>query len=305
MIVDTIICELQAPADDKPQWVHLLTHGVMNARDGRRFVLSDATAVVERTLMRAGKASLPVDYDHQIDNTVMNGRPAPAAGWMTRLEVRQDGIWALVEWTAKARQMLAAREYRYISPTFQAFRETGEVRVLLRAALTNNPALELTALASSQDGAIGDMIMALPKEIAAELGLSETATATDAVAAIRALSGGGAQMASTLAALAGVVTEMNELKRSSSASSVKAKVESAILAGTVMPSLRSWATELCSTNEALFDSFVAKVGTPFAYLTKEAVYDQTALAAAADTPSTGLEETIARQLGVDPARLKS
>lgn len=305
MIVDTILCELQAPADDKAQWVHLLTHGVMNARDGRSFVLRDATAVVERTLMRAGKASLPVDYDHQIDYAGLNGRPAPAAGWMALLEVRQDGIWALVEWTAKAKQMLAAREYRYISPTFQASPETGEVRVLLRAALTNNPALELTALASSQDGAIGDTIMALPKEIAAELGLSETATAADAVAAIRALSGGGAQMASTLAALAGVVTEMNELKRSSSASSVKAKVDSAIAAGTVMPSLRAWATELCSTNEALFDSFVGKVGTPFAYLTKETAFDQTALAAAADTPSTGLEETIARQLGVDPARLKS
>lgn len=219
----------------------------MSARDGRRFVLADAAAVVERTLVRAGKAHLPIDYEHQTDLAAENGRPAPAAGWISQLSVRADGIWALVDWTAKARAMLAAREYRYISPTFMADKDTGTVRVILRAALTNNPALELTALASARLN--GEPTMKLPIEITKALGLLETATADDAVTAIKALSGPTPEMASTLAAMATVVKELNALKQSSGSRNVTAKVDTAMKSGVFPPALRGWAMELCSSNK--------------------------------------------------------
>ena len=302
MLVDTVLCEIQPPASAAAQWVHLFTHGDLLARDGRRFVLSDAAAVVERTLARAGKTHLPIDYEHQTDRAAANGKPAPAAGWISQFAVRDDGIWALVEWTAKARAMLASREYRYISPTFMADQETGAVRVILRAALTNNPALELTALASAHNG---ESSMKLPIEITKALGLAETASVADAVTAIKGLSGNGPEMASTLAAMAGVVKELNELKLSYGTRNISTKVETAIKSGAFPPALREWATELCSSNEASFDAFLAKVGTTYAHLAKVAEHDTSYLAADRSQPDTTAEGVIARQLGIDPAAMRS
>lgn len=302
MLVDTVICEVQPPKSGGAQWVHLLTHGEMRARDGRRFVLADAAAVVERTLARAGKAHLPIDYEHQTDLAAANGKPAPAAGWISLFSVRDDGIWALVDWTAKARSMLAAREYRYISPTFMADQETGAVRVILRAALTNNPALELTALASARNTPSGDDTMKLPAEITKALGLAETASAAEAVTAIKALTGNAPEMASTLAAMATVVNELNELRRTSGSKHIDAKVMTAIRAGKLPPALKDWGLELCASNEAAFDTFVEK--TIPIIRSGEHSHDASFLEHASAQPDNSVEAVIARQLGIDPAAMK-
>ncbi len=123
--------------------------GDITARDGRKWRLADAAAVVAASLRHAAGADLPVDYEHQTDYAADNGQPAPAAGWMRELSARADGIWARAEWTGRAQQMLNNREYRYISPTF-VHSKSGDVRIIVRAALTNNPALDLPALAKSQ-----------------------------------------------------------------------------------------------------------------------------------------------------------
>lgn len=49
-----------------------------------------------------------IDYDHQTDIGVPKGGTAPAAGWITAFQAREDGIWARVEWTGKARAAIAA-----------------------------------------------------------------------------------------------------------------------------------------------------------------------------------------------------
>ena len=135
--------------EGRRQWVHLLTPGVIPARDGRAFVMDDPKAVVAATLRRAGTTDIAVDYEHQIDLAKINGRPAPAAGWIKRLDVRDSGIWGLVEWTDAAARMIAAKEYRYVSPVI---RHTPDLQIvdILRVALTNNPALDLVALATAQ-----------------------------------------------------------------------------------------------------------------------------------------------------------
>ena len=302
MQVDTVLCEVLPPKSAGAQWVHLLTHGEMSARDGRCFVLADAVAVVERTMARAGKAYLPVDYEHQTDLAEFNGKPAPAAGWISQFSVRDDGIWALVEWTAKARAMLAAREYRYISPTFMADPETKAVRIILRAALTNNPALDLTALASARP--TGEGSMKLPVEIAKALGLIETASVDDAVTAIQGLSGNAPATVSTLAAMANVVKELNDLKRSFGSRNVSSKVETAIKSGAFPPALRGWARELCASNEASFDAFLSTVGTTYAHLAQERDHDLSFIERASAQPVSSTDIMIAQQLGLDPAAMK-
>ena len=97
-----------------------------------------------------------IDYEHQTLSAPTSGKPAPAAGWAKQFEWREgQGLYAVdVAWTANAAQMIAAEEYKFISPVFAYDPKTGVVERLALAALTNNPALdgmdEVTALAAAR-----------------------------------------------------------------------------------------------------------------------------------------------------------
>lgn len=110
-----------------PSWV-------MNAACAQRLIATAASKKVDYSF----------DYEHQTLRAVTNGKPAPASAWFKSLEwVEGDGLYAVdVDWTAAASQMIAAREYRYLSPMFDYHPVTGEVGQLINVALTNLPALE-------------------------------------------------------------------------------------------------------------------------------------------------------------------
>lgn len=144
-----------------PEFVHLMPIGRFTPRDGRAAWLNPSPANVVMA-SRAAAIDLVIDYEHQTDNAPDNGQPAPAAGWIKGLETRPDGIWGKVEWTDKARAMIEAGEYRFLSPVFMFEKATREVQRILRAALTNNPALNLKAIAKNEgDDALGEFTIAL------------------------------------------------------------------------------------------------------------------------------------------------
>ena len=96
---------------------------------------------------------LVIDYDHQTLRSEENGKPAPAAGWITALDYEAGrGLWSTVNWTEDGREAVAKREYRYLSPVFPFDPDTGEVLWLHSVALTNTPNLnqlgEIAAMAS-------------------------------------------------------------------------------------------------------------------------------------------------------------
>lgn len=195
------VCAVELPAEP-PEWIHLMPPGQMNARDGRRFLLRDPEAVVRASLAIAKE--FVIDYEHQTDLSPKNGQPAPAAGWIKELAVRADGIWGRVEWTAKAAGMIRAREYRFLSPTFNHTPDAShEVKVILRAALTNNPALELTALATNQNGdpVMEKFLLAL----ANALGLGEDATQDQVLAALTEKLGSLASLTALATAVRGAL----------------------------------------------------------------------------------------------------
>ncbi len=75
---------------------------------------------------------------------------APAAGWIKDLILKQDGVYASVEWTEKAAQYLAAKEYRYLSPVVSVRESDRKALLLHSAALTNTPAIDgMTAIVNS------------------------------------------------------------------------------------------------------------------------------------------------------------
>lgn len=128
--------------------IRILPAGEFRARDGRpqgvdAWRLDKAHAERLIAAAHARRVDYPVDYEHQTLLTEKNGQPAPAAGWFRALEWREDGLWATdVRWTARAREMLDAGEYRYLSPVFSYDGGTGHVASLHSVALTNNPALD-------------------------------------------------------------------------------------------------------------------------------------------------------------------
>ena len=116
-----------------------------------------------------------IDYEHQTLLKEKNGQPAPAAGWFKGLEYRPgQGLFMTgVDWTDRARSMIVAGEYRYLSPVFSFDPNSGAVKVLHSVALTNTPALtgltDLAAASTMNPGATLSQTMAINEEDRARL----------------------------------------------------------------------------------------------------------------------------------------
>lgn len=130
--------------------VQLTPDGVFRARDGRPghlpgWTISPAIAARVIAKLRARKTPIVVDYEHQTLNADTNGQPAPAAGWIdpATVEYRPGaGLFAAVAWTTRAKGMIDAGEYKFLSPVLPYDVKTGEVLDLLHVALTNFPAVD-------------------------------------------------------------------------------------------------------------------------------------------------------------------
>lgn len=148
-----------------PDWIQVLPAGKFKAVDGRGpFYNEDPEAIVKASLAKMPEAGLVLDYDHSTDLAAPEGRPAPAAGWLKGFKVVNEAIFALVEWTKDAADKIREKQYRYISPVF-IHSKAGEVERILRAALTNNPALiNLPAIASACGAGLKEEEMEIEKK---------------------------------------------------------------------------------------------------------------------------------------------
>jgi len=156
----------------------------VKGRDGREWKNPDPKQVALNSTARL--PTLPIDENHSTDLSAPKGGAAPAFGWMKNLCADESGaVWADVEWTERGREALAKKEYRFISPVF-LHNEKGEINCILRAALTNSPNLSLPAL-NSEQAINNSMEVSMNKEFLAALGLPETATEAEALAAVKSL----------------------------------------------------------------------------------------------------------------------
>jgi phage I-like protein len=121
-----------------PEWIRVLPLGRVELADHREpFMVDQASLEALVTAFRSRGVDLVIDYEHQS----LQGQRAPAAGWIKDLEARPDGLWARVDWTAKARGYLEKREYRYFSPVLRLDPETRTPVALMHLGLTNVPAI--------------------------------------------------------------------------------------------------------------------------------------------------------------------
>ncbi|MBN8918892.1 MAG: hypothetical protein J0I31_25215, partial [Rhizobiales bacterium] len=182
--------------------------GAFAGRDGRGPYDSGDIAmmqrIVEATLRRAGSAEIVVDYDHQSIFAAVPevGGRAPAAGWIKELQVRPEGIFGRVEWTAAAAAAIRGVEYRYLSPVFQ-HDKAGKVQLILSAGLTNSPNLEIAAVAARTDlNATGETM----EPIAKALGLPADASEAAIIAAIGTLTSAHSAIAAAAGLAAGATS---------------------------------------------------------------------------------------------------
>ena len=118
---------------------------VERATAGANFVFENRHAESARRWFEQMGRKLAIDYEHQSFDRY-NTRPdglRPAAGWIGRLEVREDGLWACdVTWTDRAKELLRSGEYRYFSPVvYWTDEDYSDVAALGPVALTNDPAM--------------------------------------------------------------------------------------------------------------------------------------------------------------------
>lgn len=249
---------------EAPESFRLLPVGLFRASDGRpeglpgwRLTPEDMARLVAEA--EARETDYPIDYEHQIIEAKKNGQPAPAAGWFRRLEAREDGLWAVdVRWTERARRMIAAGEYRYISPVF-TYRKDGTVERLLMAAITNFPALDgLTDLSPlsfyMEDSPMSESLAALKAALGApddadvaKLAADTIQTLTAEVASLKAerdaLKAAAAESV-PMSQLAALQAEVASLKAEAESRERAALLEQGLADGRILPAQRDyWAAQ--------------------------------------------------------------
>lgn len=139
--------ELTADGSNPQSRIQLLPDGQFRGIDGRpkdvpHWILNSTNGFNVAQLANAAQNDIVIDYEHQTINAKNNGQPSPAAGWIKHVEyIPGKGLFADVAWTDKAKAMINAKEYRYISAVFP-YDINGYVLKLAHAAITNFPALD-------------------------------------------------------------------------------------------------------------------------------------------------------------------
>ena len=326
-----------------PEWIELLPSGTFSGRDGRGPWHCSPSDVIARTREYQGGVDIPVDYDHQLEHAAGNGRPAPAAGWISELEERDDGVWGRVEWTDRAREHLAAREYRYLSPVFYHDPD-GEVLLLESAALTNVPNLTgLKALARTDgpDFIKKDSDMDNLKTLASVFGISEADATEAAVEAAarslaaehdsmkaalsllgRTLKSDGETSASILKAAQSLVSRaenpdpakyvpmdtfraVHEELGNMKAAQALVLVEQGKAEGKITPGMEAWAKSYASADPESFKAFLASAPDmrPGAQKSSHATATPPGGSDTSDVPSSAKE--LCRAMGVSEERYLS
>ena len=140
----------------------------------------------------AGSPEILVDVDHNS----ATGRSTEAAAWAKNLRVEDCGLCADFELTPRGRELIGGRQYRFVSPGWTLATD-GTPLALCSVGLTNTPTPPVKPVVNADDAGGRDPDDPKPdneghptmdiKMIAAALGLPETATEEEILAAIKAM----------------------------------------------------------------------------------------------------------------------
>lgn len=246
MTSNTIGTEMRAlgsatlSGEEVPNRVVLAPWGRVESQKGVFFVDEESAAIVVRAFHEHG-TDLPIDYEHQTlggEFASPDGR-APAAGWIKSLSADPGvGIVGHIEWTPQGREMLAAREYRYLSPVALIRKSDRKLVGIHSAALTNKPAIvAMEAIinrgAVPDDGTSDDA--ATLSQLRVELSLADDCTESEVLAAAH--------------------QRLRELGEAARVRRSDERIVEAMRAGKLTAGQKAWAETLIAKDEALFEAW--------------------------------------------------
>lgn len=300
-----------ASADGKaPEWIELIPAGpTVLGRDGRTWLFDDLAQGLVLDAFTSRGIDMVVDWEHASEILAPAGQPAPASGWVDQLEIRDGALWGHIAWTPTAAAQVASREYRFLSPVFDYDLAFMRISRMVSVGLTNKPNLFLTALNHEAQ----EHHVPLPIALCSALGIAESATENEAIAAATQLKAAAAARNSeqpdlnrfvprpdfdamqtrALNAEAAVVTH----QRAERDSAINVEIDAALKAGKITPATVDYHRAACSEQGGL-DRFREYVKAA------PSVADPTDLGnRQPETTATALnaeQQAVCAQFGLDP-----
>lgn len=154
-----------------PEYIRVLPRGNIPSEKGNFVVDAESFRLIKEH-MQHRNIDIVIDYEHQTLKDVQ----APASGWIKELILKNDGIYAKVEWTERAKSYLKNKEYRYLSPVVMVRPRDKKAAQLHSVALTNTPAINgMIPIVNSVKPTLkpGTRLDATQKEICRMLNISE------------------------------------------------------------------------------------------------------------------------------------
>ena len=227
-------------SEEVPERVVLAPWGRVERQKGDFFVDEESAEMVVRAFHEHG-TDLPIDYEHQTlggEFASPDGR-APAAGWIKSLSAEPGvGIVGHIEWTQQTREMLANREYRYLSPVALIRKSDRKLVGIHSAALTNKPAIvamEAIVNRTEVSGGGTDEETECLCQLRCELQLGEDADCREVLAAAH--------------------QRMRELSEATRLHRSEERIAEAMRAGKLTAGQRAWAEALIAKDAALFEAW--------------------------------------------------
>lgn len=320
--------------DSAPEIITLLPLGKVKSTKGDFIVDEESFRSMNRFFQSRG-VDIVIDYEHQS----LSGKQAPAGGWIKELMLKDNAICGRVEWTSAAKEYIKNKEYRYLSPVVMVNELAHKALLLTSAALTNVPAISnMIPIVNSMNPMEFDFIEGeenmdeFLKQLAAMLGLPETATADDVAAAVKKLADDikvlketgnkpaevvankmvlsllalkdDATTADVTAKIAQLqnpanfvpVEQYNQLALKMNAQEGDGLVELALKDGKITPAQKDWAQTYVKADKAGFEEFLKKA-VPVVPM------QQLALKSPLETPATRIDPNISKMLGLDTATI--
>ena len=274
-----------------PEEIQVIPYGVKINTPKGPFTCDEESAAAVIADFEAHKNQMVIDYEHQ----TLQGTEAPAAGWITKLiDKGNEGIWAVVNWTDRAKQYLINKEYKYVSPVVAQRKLDLKIVRLINVALTNQPNIDGMVPLVNKSGHFFQQNNKKEepkmKDLLKLLGLAEIATEADAIVAINKLMEAATKNGTVIMANKGVLTALGlaetateaevtgtimamkqshdqvgalaqtvkDLKDKLSLKDATEVVAMAMKEGKITPAQKPWADEYAKNDLEGFKVFVAK-----------------------------------------------
>jgi len=145
LIALSIAASISITKEDDDQWIVIGTTGKWDGHSVGSFSMDSGTFSQMVENFKNSSIDIVADYEHQ----TLIGEIAPASGWISKgnLKTEEGNLLAKIAWTDKAKGMIDAGEYRYLSPVYapNTIRQEDGANIgwtLHSVALTNKPFLE-------------------------------------------------------------------------------------------------------------------------------------------------------------------